>query len=35
VCDRLVLIDKGQIISQGDPQDVIKAYYDNIQVDKE
>ncbi len=28
ICDRVVLLDHGRIITQGDPQDSIKAYYD-------
>jgi ABC-2 type transport system ATP-binding protein len=28
ICDRVVLLDHGKIITQGDPQDSIKAYYD-------
>ena len=28
VCDRVVLLDHGKIVTQGDPQDSIKAYYD-------
>ena len=35
VCDRLVLIDKGLIISEGLPEDVIKAYYENVKQTKE
>ena len=28
ICDRVVLLDHGKIITLGDPQDSIKAYYD-------
>ena len=28
VCDRVVLLDHGKVITQGDPQASIKAYYD-------
>jgi ABC-2 type transport system ATP-binding protein len=28
ICDRVVLLDHGKIVTQGDPQDSIKAYYD-------
>ena len=28
ICDRVVLMDKGKIVSKGDPQACIKAYYD-------
>jgi ABC-type polysaccharide/polyol phosphate transport system ATPase subunit len=28
LCDRVVLLDHGKIVTQGDPQDSIKAYYD-------
>ena len=28
VCDRVVLLDRGKIIAEGDPQTSIKAYYD-------
>ena len=28
ICDRVVLLDHGRIVTQGDPQDSIKAYYD-------
>jgi len=28
ICDRVVLIHKGEIITIGIPDDVIKAYYD-------
>ena len=28
VCDRVVLLDRGEIIAEGDPQTSIKAYYD-------
>jgi ABC-type polysaccharide/polyol phosphate transport system ATPase subunit len=35
VCDRLVLIEKGEIIAEGDPQDVINAYHQNVKSKKE
>ena len=35
VCDRLVLIDKGLVISEGPPEEVIKAYYENVKGKKE
>ena len=35
VCDRLVLIDKGKIIAEGNPQDVINAYHENVKSKKE
>ena len=28
ICDRLVLVDKGRIVKIGNPDDVIKSYYD-------
>ena len=28
ICDRVVLMDKGKIVAEGDPQACIKAYYD-------
>lgn len=28
ICDRVVLLDHGRIVTQGEPQDSIKAYYD-------
>ena len=28
ICDRVVLLDHGKVITQGDPQASIKAYYD-------
>ena len=28
ICDRLVLIDKGKIVAIGEPDDVIKSYYE-------
>ena len=28
ICDRVVLLDHGKIVTQGDPQDSITAYYD-------
>lgn len=28
ICDRVVLLDKGEIITVGPPQEAIKAYYD-------
>lgn len=28
ICDRVVLLDHGKIVTQGDPQGSIKAYYD-------
>jgi len=28
ICDRVVLLDHGKIVTQGNPQDSIKAYYD-------
>ena len=34
VCDRLVLLEKGSIISEGEPKDVIEAYYENIKPNK-
>ena len=34
VCDRLVLLEKGSIISEGEPKDVIEAYYENIKPKK-
>ena len=35
VCDRLVLIEKGKIMIEGDPQDVINAYHQNVKSKKE
>jgi len=35
VCDRLVLIEKGKIIAEGNPQDVINAYHENVKSKKE
>lgn len=34
VCDRLVLIEEGSIILEGKPEDVIKAYYENVKRKK-
>ena len=28
ICDRVILLDKGSVIEEGDPQTCIKAYYD-------
>ncbi len=28
ICDRLVLVDKGKIVAIGEPDDVIKSYYE-------
>ena len=28
ICDRVVLMDKGKIVAEGDPKACIKAYYD-------
>lgn len=35
VCDRLVLIEKGKIMAEGNPQDVINAYHENVKSKKE
>jgi ABC-2 type transport system ATP-binding protein len=35
VCDRLILIEKGEIMAEGDPQDVINAYHQNVKSKKE
>jgi ABC-type polysaccharide/polyol phosphate transport system ATPase subunit len=29
VCGRLILLDKGRIIAEGNPKDVIAAYHGN------
>ena len=28
ICDRVILLDKGSVVEEGDPQTCIKAYYD-------
>lgn len=35
VCDRLVLIEKGEVVAEGDPQEVINAYHQNVKSKKE
>ena len=35
ICDRLVLIEKGKILAEGNPQDVISAYHQNVKSTKE
>ena len=35
VCDRLILVEKGKIMAEGEPQDVINAYYQNVKSKKE
>lgn len=30
ICDRVVLMDKGKIVAEGDPKACIKAYYDLV-----
>jgi len=36
ICDRIVLMEKGKIIQQGDPNEVIQTYYDRAkEINKE
>ena len=35
VCDRLILVEKGKIMAEGEPQDVINAYHQNVKSKKE
>ena len=35
VCDRLILIEQGKIMAEGEPQDVINAYHQNVKRKKE
>jgi len=35
ICDRIVLIDKGEIIADGLPQDSIAKYYSNTKSEGE
>jgi len=35
LCDRIVLMEKGRIIIQGDPQEVIQTYHSRAKKDKE
>ena len=33
ICDRVILIDKGKVISDDEPQKSIKAYYEIKKLD--